>query len=278
MVLWRVKNLSCHRKECTVKTAWIVVLFLAFAVPARAAEGRAELPHRAGADTEELRLLLNAFTALGEGQMEDVVRGLTIMAATAEAQSGKWEEMKGLLTEFSGSGIKAAAVWFARPDGSYYTAQMGLTGQNLKDRPYFARLMAGRIVAGDLVISKSTMKRTAIAAVPIRRGGRVIGALGASLSVEELSRALDRQMSLPKGMIFYALDSGGRTSLHRDLRLLFEYPSDVGSKSLSERVKEMLAKPEGIVHYDFRGKKTVLYKKGPLTGWTFAVGAADKDR
>ena len=258
-----------------MKTAWIIVLCLTISSSVWAADGRPGIPHRAGADTEELRLLLNAFTALGENQMEDALRGLKLMAATSEVQSGKWDEMKGLLGEFGRSGIKAAAVWFARPDGSYYTVAKDQTGLNLKDRPYFSRLMAGKVVAGDLVISKSTGMRTAVAAVPVRSGGRVIGALGASLSVEELSRAIDRQMSLPKGMIFYALDPGGRTSLHRDVRLLFEYPSDMGSKSLAERVREMLSKPEGIVHYDFRGKKTVLYKKGPLTGWTFAVGVAE---
>ncbi|MDA8434045.1 MAG: cache domain-containing protein [Nitrospiraceae bacterium] len=261
-----------------MKAAWIVVLFLAISVPAPAAEVTSEVPHQSGVNTEELRLLLNAFTALGEGQIEGVVRGLRLLAATAEVQSGKWEEMKGLLSEFGDSGIKAAAVWFALPDGSYYTAEKGPTGLNLKDRPYFPRLLAGKVVAGDLVVSKSTEKRTAVVAVPVRSGGKIVGALGVSLSIGEISRTLDRQMSLPKNMVFYALDPGGRTSLHRDVRLLFEYPSDMGSKSLSEKVREMLSKPEGIVYYDFRGKKTVLYKKGPLTGWTFAVGVSGTAR
>jgi hypothetical protein len=46
----------------------------------------------------------------------------------------------------------------------------------------------------------------------------------------------------------------------------------MGSKSLAKTVEEMLAKPEGVVTYDFYGERTVVFKKFPLTGWVFAIG------
>jgi hypothetical protein len=250
----------------------IIVFLLVFSLPAMAAEKGASAEDTKRVSTAELRLLLNSFGALGEGHVEGVLRGLKLMAATEEAQSGEWGKMKVLLAAFGESGIKAAAVWFVKPDGSYYTVEKGLTGLNLSDRPYFPGLMAGKEVTGDLVLSKSTGRRTAIVAVPVRKNGRIIGALGASLSVAEISGMIDEKMGLPENVIFYAIDQEGRTSLHRVSALLFAYPSDMGSRSLAQTVKEMLTKPEGAVTYDFYGERTIVFRKFPLTGWVYAVG------
>ena len=255
-----------------MKIASIVVLLLAFTIPVTAAEKKAPARDQRGVNTAELRLLLNSFTALGEGHIERVLRGLELMAATEEARSGEWEQMKGMLARFAGSGIDAAVVWFALPDGSYYSVKKGLTGLNLRYRDYFPKLMAGREIVGDLVLSESTGRRSAIVAVPIKKDGRVIGALGTSLSVGDISRMIDKEMGLPSDLIFYALDKHGRTCLHRVSILLFAYPSDMGSKSLTKTVKEMLAEPEGTMTYDFYGERTVVFKKSALTGWVYAVG------
>ena len=220
----------------------------------------------------ELRLLLNAFSALAEDNIEGILRSLKLLSNTSEVMSGEWDAMKGLLGEFSKSDIHAAAVWFVRPDGSYYTVEQGLTNKNLRDRSYFPGLMSGNDVKGDLVISKSTGKRAAIIAVPVKKEGKMIGALGVSLSVEGMSGMLEKKMDLPEQIFFYALDAEGQTSLHKISSLLFAFPSDMGSKSLKNAVKEMLSKNEGTVHYEFFGEKTVVFKRSPLTGWVFAMG------
>lgn len=225
-----------------------------------------------GVNMMEMHLLLNSFAAIGEGHIENVLNGLKVLSVTDEVQSGKWDEMKPLLAEFAKGDIKATDVWFARPDGSCYSVGRGLMGQDLRDRGFFAGLMSGKDVAGDLVLSKSTGQRTAVVAVPVRRAGKIIGALGASLSVEQLSGMLEEKMALPGNFVFYALDRKGRTSLHKISALIFAYPSDMGSKSLAETVKEMLAKDEGEVTYDFYGERRVVFKRCPLTGWVYAIG------
>jgi hypothetical protein len=255
-----------------MKTARLILFFLVLSLPVAAAEKTAPVQNQGGECASDLRLLLNSFGALGEGHVENVLRGLKLISVTEEARSGEWENMRGILAEFGRGGIKAAAVWFVRPDGSYYSLEKGLTGLNLRDREYFPRLMAGGEITGDLVISKSTGKRTAIVAVPIKKNGKIVGALGTSLSVEDISRMLDEKMGLPEDMIFYALDQKGQTSLHRISTLLFAYPSDMGSKSLAKTVGDMLAKPEGVVTYDFYGERSVVFKKFPLTGWVFVIG------
>ena len=220
----------------------------------------------------EARLLLNAFAAYAEEHIAGVQRTLHVLATTREARAGRWDAMQGMLAAFDNSGINPAAVWFARPDGAYYAVGKGLTGENLRDRTYFPSLMAGKDVVGDLVISKSTGKRSAIVAVPVKRDGKVTGALGATLSVEEISRMIEEKLGMPRRLVFYALDAKGRTALHRAPQLLLAFPSDMGSATLSEAVTEMLTKSEGVVRYEFQGKKTVVFKRAPLTGWVFALG------
>ena len=117
-------------------------------------------PDKDSAQVADLRLLLNAFTAFSEEHIDSILRCLHILSSTEEVRSGEWDNMKGLLTQFSKSGIAPTAVWFARPDGSYYTVEKGLTGLNLGDRPYFSSLLEGHDAAGDLVISKSTGRRS----------------------------------------------------------------------------------------------------------------------
>ena len=251
-----------------------VVFFLTVCLPvaglcdtAGAATCDAGTPRKA-----EMRSLLNIYSAFTDEYFNNVLRGLRLLASTHEVGSGRWDDMKGLLTEFDKSGIAAAAVWYARPDGSYYTVEKGRAAEALADRPYFHELMAGNDITGYLVISRSTGKRSAVFAVPVKRGGRVIGALGVSLSVDEASRMLNKKMELPKDFVFYALDKEGRVSLHWKPELIFEYPSDLGSKTLDEAVAKMMSEREGEVSYEFQGRKVIYFKRSPLTGWVYALG------
>ena len=37
-------------------------------------------------------------------------------------------------------------------------------------------------------------------------------------------------------------------------------------------MKKMMSGKEGVVNYEFQGRKTVYFKKSPLTGWVYALG------
>ena len=81
-----------------------------------------------------------------------------------------------------------------------------MTAENLRDRAYFPALMAGHEVAAELVVSKSTGKRSAIVAVPVRADGRVVGALGVSIAMEKVAARIKDGLGLPGQVMFYALD------------------------------------------------------------------------
>ena len=253
------------KRLATFVAASMLLLCIAPAASAKSGE--------ATSFSTEGRVTLNTYSALVEQHISSALTALAAVASTDEAASGQWERIKAPLSEVSRRAPTSAAVWFVRPDGSYYTVEQGLTDQNLSDRAYFPALMSGSDVHGDLVISKSTGNRSAIVAVPIRNEGRVVGGLGASIDLEKLSAAIDAAMELPSDMVFYALDSQGRTTLHRDTARIFEFPSDLGTESLRTAVERMLRSPEGSVVYKFRGaKRTVLFERSDATRWVFVLG------
>jgi len=241
--------------------------------------GFPSLPYAQHADTSftlDARSSLGAYRAMAETQLESVLGELTVLASTAEVSSGDWARIGPLLKRHSQRLSIAAAVWFAEPAGSYYTVATGLVaGQTLRDREYFPTLMAGHDVEGQLVISKSTGERSIIVGTPVWRDGHVVGALGVSVSVEKLAAWIDARLELPPNVVFYALDSAGRTALHRDSALMFEFPSDMGSESLAAAVQMMLGKPAGTVRYTFRdAHKVAAFERSTTTGWVFVLGQA----
>lgn len=231
-----------------------------------------------GSSALDARLVLRGYEATVEEHLRGVLNGLKALAATEEAMSGDWEHLKGPLARYAESVKGTAAVWFAEPDGSYFTVEKGRTGKSLRDRAYFAGLMHGRDVEGSLIVSKSTGARAVIVATPVMKDGHVTGALGASLSAVKLARRVNEQIAFPDDVVFYALDDRGRTALHKDSSLIFEFPSDIGDESLKEAVHRMLSEPQGSVHYTFRGeRRSVIFRKSGSTGWVFALGTTRPD-
>ena len=251
-------------------------LSLAIALPGPASAARTD---RARSDPPtfavDARSMLRTYAAAVDARLSAALTGLAAVAATGDAASGQWARLRGPLAALGGLVATNAAIWFARPDGSYYTVQKGLTGLSLADRAYFPRLMAGHDVLSDLVISKSTGKRSCIVAVPIRVHGHIVGALGASIDLLRLSQWANTVMGLPAGMVFYALNDKGETTLHRQTANIFAFPSDMGSPTLANAVRTMLRSPSGSVTYVYEGiRRTVVFWRSARTGWIFALGAA----
>ncbi|MBI1173923.1 MAG: hypothetical protein GC139_01505 [Sideroxydans sp.] len=220
---------------------------------------------------EDAQSLLAAFVSYTDLRMSSVRQNIGILAATAEAQSGSWKKMKPLLREYEKSD-GGLVVWFVRPDGAYDTVDKGLMGVKLGDRTYFPGLMAGETVMGALVVSKSTGKRSAVIAVPVKRGGKVIGAIGASLFLEKLADQVDAALALRPDIGFFALAPNGLTTLHKVTRREFLDPRDLGSETLKKSAGEMLANPAGETRYEFDNvTKTAIYRTSPLTRWKFAI-------
>ncbi len=218
------------------------------------------------------RSLVSAMMALTDQMLAQELRTLAVLAQTPAVRSGAWEKMHEALKSSQGD-RPLGIIWFAKPDGSYFTGEAGGTEQNLSDRPYFPALMAGQSVPGVLVISKSTGKKSVVVAVPVKEGDKVIGALGTSLFLDRFSQRVEQALALPPSMVFYCLNPDGPVILHRDARYIFEDPRRLNSESLRIAAEKMLADEAVDVHYEFAGyQRRVVCRASPVTHWRFAVG------
>lgn len=215
---------------------------------------------------------LSSFMTLGDGYLQKLADCLTLFAATAEARSCTWDLIRAPLGAVAERNV-SALVWFALPDGTYWSVQQGQSTGNLSDRAYFQRVLAGETVIGPLVVSKSTGKSVAIVAVPVRdETGAVTGVLGASVYLDELSQRLKDEMALDAGTIFYSFDATPLLALEWDPSLIFVDPLSLGPV-VRDAFNYMLSRNEGTVSYRFRNQwRTVIFRQSQVTGWWYALG------
>ncbi len=191
---------------------------------------------------------VSSVAALTEARVEGLASSMEIMALTDEVKSCDWDTMKGLLTEFEQTSIPLLA-WFALPDGSYFTVDTGKASGNLNDRSYFPKVMSGEVAIGDLIVSKATGKASVVVVVPVKENGVVIGALGSSIYLDELSRSITKNLSLPNDVFFAAVNASGTIALHSNTSLIMGNASAL---------------------IDLSGK--VVSTQSTLLGWTFYLG------
>jgi len=215
--------------------------------------------------------LLAAFSSYTDLRLLSIQQSLKILASTTEAESLSWQKMESLLSGYQKS-TNGLIVWFVQPDGTYFTIDEGKMGVKLSDRSYFSSLMSGSVIDGELVISKSTGKRSAIIAVPILEGGKVVGAIGASVFLEVLAEQVSAALALSADISFFALAPNGLTALHKKTNREFLDPRDLGSATLKKAANEMLSNSAGSTTYDFDSvTKKAVYRESPLTQWKFAI-------
>lgn len=236
------------------------------------ARERGEGERRPPAFTVDGQVALRSFMALSDAHLKKLADLFHLLAATDDARSGDWERIRGPLAGVAPMTVPAV-LWFARPDGSYWTITEGRAG-NLSDRAYFPRVLAGQTVVGDLVVSRSTNRNTAIVAVPVRgRDGAVVGVLGGSVHLDRLGALVREEMGGLTDLLFFAIDSTPKGALHSDPTLIFTEPMRLGDEGMQRAFTEILSRPEGTVTYTFRGRpRTVLYRKSPVTHWWYAIG------
>jgi hypothetical protein len=216
--------------------------------------------------------ILSSFIAITEQNIRTVERELAVLSMTEEVKSADWEKMRGIMQAYQDSGLPGI-VWFVLPDGNYYTLDKGLIGEKLSERKYFPGLMSGQHMIGDLVFSRSTGKKSVIVTIPVIRGDEVLGGLGASIFLDDLSQRVDDAMLLSEDHVFFALAPDGTTALNRNTQLNFEDPRKQGIESLKLAADKMLSTTSGEVTYDFDGtSRYAVYQTSALTGWKFAIG------
>ena len=215
---------------------------------------------------------LSALVALSDGRMQSLASTLEAISESPAVRSGEWNTIQRPLREAAALGIPGV-LFYAAPDGTYWTLSGGKARANVADRPYFRQAMSGRVSIGDLVTSLSTGKPQTIVAVPVRNeGGSVIGVLAGSIFLEDLSARLKQELGIGSNVIFWAIDGTGKIAIHSDATNLFVEPRKM-SPSLAKVADEMLSHDSGTMSYSFRGaERTVIYRKSTVSGWRYGFG------
>jgi hypothetical protein len=163
----------------------------------------------------KLEMGVAGLASLTDSHIKDCLTMLEVLAATQEVQSEDWERMLPLLTK-ADKAMVPGVTWFSVPDGSYSVVGMGKTDKNMADRAYFSVLMSGENTYSQLVVSRSTGEKVLVVAVPVIREGKVIGALGTSVFLEDLSGILSEELKLADDMVFYAVTAENQIALDSD--------------------------------------------------------------
>lgn len=266
----------------TARVRWVVAVLASamlalVAGQAQAREGPASVAPDTVPFTVDGRLALHSLMSLGDGHLQEMADFLSLIAGTEAARSADWERIRAPLAEAAERNVPAV-LWFAVPDGGYWTLEEGRAG-DLSDRPYFPRVLAGETVIGELVVSRSTHRNTAIVAVPVRGpDDAVVGVLGSSIQLDSLSVLMRREMGgLDPGLVFFAIDSEPLGAVHSDPAMVFTEPMELGDEGMRNAFTQILAGEEGVVTYTFReSRRTVLYRKSSVSGWWYGFGVLEE--
>ena len=191
---------------------------------------------------------------------------LALIASTPEAKKGDWNGIKPYLKQLES---RLPGVYFyVLPDGNYYSVALDYTNLNLRNRAYFKSLFAGHSVKGFPIYSRSSGKKSALMAVPILVNGKVVGALGASVFLDELNTVLNRDFALPPSYTWFVLNDEGNTMLDKDSEYIFMNALTQGGKSLHEAASKALKSQRGKIKYEILGSvKHGYYCKLPNMDW-----------
>jgi len=83
------------------------------------------------------------------------------------------------------------------------------------------------------VVSRSTGEKVLVVAVPVIREGEVIGALGISVFLEDLSDIISEQLKLSDDLVFYAITAENQLALHTDTEMILEDEPESPENSVS---------------------------------------------
>jgi hypothetical protein len=221
----------------------------------------------------DAQVLLNAYQGLVEEHISGVLHSIKVIAVSTEGTSADWQRVRPMLDRLAKDLETDASVWFAMPDGKYYSTEAeGLTDQNLGDRSYFPKLMAGQDIEGELVMSKSTGHRSVIVATPVTADGKVVAAVGVSLRLRLISQLVEKNTQLPADMYFYSMNSDALISTHRNIDRMFKHPTDIGDESLGPTFATSLAAEKGRLEYTLHGKQiSAIFQTSKALGWHFFI-------
>lgn len=223
-----------------------------------------------GVFSVDANVALSSLVTIADGHLVTMADTLETLAATDEARSAQWPRIAPALHRVAETQVPAV-LFFANTKGDDWTLAGKKT--SIADRPYFADVMRGRVSMGTLVVSRSAGRAVAIVAVPIKSAaGAVVGLLGASVYLDELSARVRNEMGIGPSDLFWAINGSGVIAIHSDPTNVLVEPAKM-SPVLRTVTQAMLSRDQGTQTYEYRGRaRTVIFRRSNVTGWRYGFG------
>jgi len=222
--------------------------------------------------TVDARVVVASLASIVDGHFRTMEDSLDLVAATPEARSGDWAQIKPLL-ERTGKINVEAGLAYATPSGSFWTIAQGRQTVKIADRPYFRSALAGKTVVAEMVRSRTTGRPVANIAVPVKdAAGKVTGIVIAAIYLDSLSKLVQHEMALDSHDIFFSFNANALVGLNWDQKQIFLEARTL-SPDIDRAFGQMLAHDAGVESYTHHGAtRTVVYRKSNYTGWWYAFG------
>jgi methyl-accepting chemotaxis protein len=226
---------------------------------------------------EALLVLAEEAAKLTVSRIETQQRTLDMIALIPDINSMNWEIQKPVLeSQLSNTNFLALAVVY--PDGNAYYSD-GKVSQ-LGDRDYVQKALNGQANVSDLILSKVTNEIVLMYASPIKKDGKVVGALVGRSDGNALSIITDDTGFGENGYGFMINQSGtivahpDREKVMSQFNPIEGVKSDESLTSLANLLKKALDEKTGVSNYTFEGNDLYAgYYAINGSEWTFVITA-----
>ena len=227
---------------------------------------------------EALYMLAIDAAKITESRIETQFKTLELIAMLEEIQSMDWDTQQPVLQSQVGqTNFSDIAIVF--PDGTARYSD-GSTAQ-LGNRDYIQKALNGEINISDLIADGANNELAFMYAVPIKKEGKVVGALIGRRDADALYDIIS-DTGFGESGYAYMINSKGTVVAHPDKEMVInrwnpleEVNNDVSLMSVAQHIERILQERRGVGSYFFRGKN--LYDAFvPIEGtdWIVVVTAS----
>jgi len=150
-----------------------------------------------------------------DGWIDKNLRVLNTFATLADLQAMDPARQEHLLKAIQQQYPWMYLVFTLDPSGMNLARNDGKPLDNYADRQYYKDIMAGKPMAWQSLIGKTSKKPALVLAVPIKRGEQIVGVLANARTIEDISKHVANWRQGDTGMAFL-LDEAARVIVHRD--------------------------------------------------------------
>ena len=189
-------------------------------------------------------------------------------ATPAEFEEGR-QALQNIVN--TSSFIEAATLYDA--GGNCITNNKGPTNISIKDRAYFQKTMTGQVSISEPVLSRTIQQPVSVIAAPIKRNGKILGALIVGLDLSKFSGSMIAPIKIGQEGYVYLVDGKGKVISHPEEKHIMKL--DTGQYDWG---REMLSKGSGTLSYTFEGHdKLVVFNRLKIADWIIAAVVNDGD-